>query len=44
MFQLQVSVWAHGFGSLAGFMFGLVLLKDSMEEVGYRKQHRRKDE
>jgi rhomboid-related protein 1/2/3 len=30
-----VSVWAHGFGCLAGVMFGLVLLKDSREEVGH---------
>jgi rhomboid-related protein 1/2/3 len=27
-----VSVWAHGFGSAAGLMLGLVWLKDSMEE------------
>ena len=33
----QVSVWAHGFGCLAGVMFGLVLLKDSREEVGHWK-------
>jgi len=35
-----VSVWAHGFGSLAGFMFGLVLLKDSMEEAWEKKAKR----
>ena len=29
----KVSVWAHMFGCLAGVMFGLVLLKDSREEV-----------
>ena len=31
----KVSVWAHMFGCLAGVMFGLVLLKDSREEVSY---------
>ena len=31
--NVKVSVWAHMFGCLAGVMFGLVLLKDSREEV-----------
>ena len=33
-----MSVWAHLFGCLAGVMFGLVLLKDSNEEVGCDKK------
>ena len=35
--NVKVSVWAHMFGCLAGVMFGLVLLKDSREEVSYDK-------
>jgi len=35
-----VSVWAHGFGCLAGVMFGLVLLKDSKEEEWEKKAKR----
>ena len=39
-----MSVWAHGFGCLAGVMFGLVLLKDSREEVGHWKLEKKGSE